>query len=395
MNRGSSTLTLRGRVVLGSAAAMAAAAWLFGLEELYAMAVAAVVLVVGGRIWVDTRRWDLAVSRYVHPARVAAGQEARVELAARNRGRRPTPPVEGRDPFDGGRRWARFTIAPLAPGEVRSTSYRLPSTRRGVYRLGPLELSLTDPLGLATCRRVTASDTTLTVHPAYDLVPVSGMSSHRDDERRSPRPVLGKGGSDFYTLREYVAGDDLRHVHWPTTARLDDLVIRQPETLRRGRVTVAADLRSTVVDDESLEAVLSAAATLAVSSLRAGLQVRVVTTAGWDSGHGTGRDHGPALLDGLASAAAHRPAGEGDPYRVAGGLEPVVVVTTDRATDGDLQAAFATGGSGTRVVVFETVSANPGRDGRRVRGGRRTVFVRRGQPFASAWAAQTPVVLPC
>jgi uncharacterized protein (DUF58 family) len=404
MNGDTSTLTLRGRVVLGSAAGMALAAWLVGLQELYCTAVAAVVLVVGSRLWVDLRRWDISVTRLVHPGRVAAGQEARVELAARNTGRRPSPPVEAQDPFDGGVRWARFAIAPLRPGEVRSSSYRLPSARRGIYRLGPLELCLVDPLGLARRRRVTAADTSLTVHPAWQVLPVGGLSSHRDDERRSPRPVLGKGGSDFFMLREYVPGDDLRHVHWPTTARVDDLVIRQPETLRRGRVTVVADLRAPVVDEETLEAVLSAAAGIAMSSLRAALQVRLVTTAGWDSGHGTGGDHGPALLDGLAAATRHRPRHEGDPFRLAGDREPVVVVTTDRASEADLESAFAAGGGASTVVLFETA----GGGGRRLRGpeagarssgggrrgsGPRSVFVARGVSFATAWAAGAAVAV--
>lgn len=398
-----STLTVRGRAVLGSGAAMAVMAWLFGLEELYCIALAAAVVTVSARVWVDLRRWDLRVSRIVHPTRVAAGQEARVELAVRNPTRRTSPPVEARDPFDGGRRWARFAIAPLRPGEVRTSSYRLPSTRRGVYRLGPLELRLSDPLGLASSSRTTALESSLTVHPRYDIVPVHGVSPHRDEDRRLPQPVIGRGGNEFYRLREYVPGDDLRHVHWPTTARLDNLVIRQPENLRRGRLTVVADLRSTVQDDEAVEWVLSAVASLAMSAIRTGMQVRVVTTAGWDSGHGTGRGHGPALLDGLASAEVHRPRQGVSPFRMAGGLEPVVIVTTDRCPDADLQSALGMGGgSGTTLVVFETpldegrgVSGprgGTGPGGGRAARGRRAVRVRRGEPFAAAWAAHTAVV---
>ncbi len=406
-----STLTVRGRAVLGAGAAMAVMAWVFGLQELYCIALAAAVVTICARLWVQLRRWDLRVSRIVHPTRVAAGHEARVELAVRNPTRRSSPPVEARDPFDGGRRWARFAIAPIRPGEVRTSSYRLPSTHRGVYRLGPLELRLSDPLGLAASSRTTARESSLTVHPRYDIVPVHGVSPHRDEDRRLPQPVIGRGGNEFYRLREYVPGDDLRHVHWPTTARVDNLVIRQPENLRRGRLTVVADLRSTVQDDEAVEWVLSAVASVAVSGLRSGMQVRVVTTAGWDSGHGTGRDHGPALLDGLAAAVIHRPRPGGAPFRLAGGLEPVVVVTTDRCPETDLQSARGMGGgSGTTLVVFET-GADVSRDvgptvaggapdrlgGRGSAGGgaargRRAVRVRRGEAFAAAWAAHTAVV---
>ena len=376
-------------MVFASGVGMAVAAWLFGVQELYSLAIAAAALCLGARVWVDLRRWNIHVSRFVHPTRVAAGQEARVELAVQNQAAHASPLVEARDPFDGGRRYARFSIAPILPGGRLNSSYRLPSTRRGVHRLGPLELRLTDPLGFASSTRPTALETSLTVHPPYDIVPVHGLSSHRDEDRRLPQPVIGRVGQEFYGLREYVPGDDLRHVHWPTTARIDDLVIRQPENLRRGRLSIMADLRSNIQDDETVEAVLSAAASLAMSSLAAGLQVRVVSTAGWDSGHGTGRDHGPALLDGLAAAEIHSPRPHVAPFRLAGGLEPLVVVTTDRCGEADLRSAVGMSGpTGTTLVVFET---GPATDRR---GGRRVVRVPRGASFSEVWAVYTRVTMP-
>jgi uncharacterized protein (DUF58 family) len=377
------SLTPRGKVIVVVGAAMALAAWLFGIEELYCLAVAALGLVGGARLWVAVHRWNLAVVRIVHPSRVPAGRDARIELAVTNNHWRASPAVDARDPFDGGRRVARFSIAPIARGESRRSSYRLAAAHRGVYKLGPLELKVLDPFGLAGSRRVTSAETTLTVHPDYELVPVAGPSSHREDDRRQQRPVIGKGGSEFFMLREYVPGDDLRHVHWPSTARLDDLVIRQPENLPRGRLTVAVDLRASVVDDETLERMVSAAASLVMSALQSGTQVRLVTTDSWDSGHGSGGRHGTFVLDGLAGARLHRPRPGRVPFRLAGGLEPVIVVTTDRAPGSDLEAAFGMGGvQGTTLVVFETaVSGPPGGQG----GSRRFVRVGRTETFAQAW----------
>lgn len=403
----SSAFTRRGRIVIAAGVAMALSGWLFGIVELYCLAVATAVMAAGARLWIDLRRWDLQVSRVVRPARVVAGQEARVELAVGNPMGRPTPPVEARDPFEGGQRWAHFAVAPVAPGEVRTSSYRLPSARRGVYRLGPLQLRLSDPLGLASSTRPTAAESTLTVHPRHELVPVRGVSAHRDYDRRLAHPLLGKGGTEFYMLREYVPGDDLRRVHWPTTARLDNLVIRQPESLRRGRLTVVADIRNHVVDDETVELVLSATASLAVSGLRSGLEVRVVTTAGWDSGHSSRGDSAPAILDGLATAAVHRPHPYLPPFRIAGGRDPMVVVTTDRCSEADLHSAFGLGGaSGTTLVVFETTGPNgPGTGrpgavgGERGRAGltpaargERVIRVPRGDAFAARWAAYAVAV---
>lgn len=387
MTAGSRGLTTRGRVVAGAAVLMALAAYLFGVQELYCLAAAAAVLVIGARVWVQAVRWDVTVTRQVHPARVQAGAEARVELTVRNTRSRRTPPLQASDAFDGGRRSAHFAIAPLTAGETRASSYRLPSNRRGVYHLGPLELQLLDPFGLAHRTRSTAPETSLTVHPRYELVPVHAASSHRDDDRRLVHAMISKAGTEFYMLREYEPGDDLRRVHWPSTARIDDLVIRQPEGVHQGRVTVVADARATVHDADSLEALLSGVASLAVSSLGAGLQVRVVTTGGFDSGPCSGRAAGLALLDGLATAEGHRPVAGAPPFRLAGRSGPVILVTTDRATDADLESAVGLGGpGGTTVVVFETSAPDGGRGP--LAGGRRRVRVPPGGSFRSAWATQ-------
>ncbi|MBV9661195.1 MAG: DUF58 domain-containing protein [Acidimicrobiales bacterium] len=384
-------LTARGRGLLAGSAGMGVIAALFGIQELYALAAAGVVLVICARLWVAVRRWDVEITRYVHPVRVAAGADARVELAAENQAGSRTPPIVAADPFDGGERWARFTISPMAPGERRRASYRLPTARRGVYHLGPLQLKISDPFGLAEATKDTAPDTTLTVHPRVEPVSVHSPSSHRDDDRL-PLPVIGHSGNELYALREYVPGDDLRHVHWPSTARLDDLVVRQPEHLRRGRMTVAADLRGWVHDTETLEAVLSATASVAMSALGCGLQVRVVTTAGLDTRHGSGQRHSGVILDGLAAARRHRNMGATNPFCMAGVSDPVVVVTTDRATDADIESAFGLGGpSGSIVVIFQSEalpagspSASPG--GRTSRLGRRgAVRVPAGGSFRAAW----------
>jgi uncharacterized protein (DUF58 family) len=356
MKPGGHSLTIRGKLVLVSAGLMALAALLFGIKELYALAVAAVVLVVSSRLWVEIQTWDVRVSRHIHPPRVPAGFEARVELTVRNHGRRRSPPVMASDPFDGGRRWARFTVAPLAPRETLRASYRLPTTKRGIFRLGPLELEVSDPFGLARTVQSTTPDTSLTVHPKVDHISARSLSTQADQDIRIPVPVLGRTGTEFFALREYEAGDDVRHVHWPTTARLDDLVIRQPENFWRGRLTVAVDLRTSCQDADSLELVLSAAASVAVSGLRSGLQVRMVGTSGFDTGYGSGQGHAGTILDLLAGAET-RPGGAlGEEFRRRRSHDPLVVVTTDMASDADLAAAFRLGGrQATSVVIFETV----------------------------------------
>jgi uncharacterized protein (DUF58 family) len=245
-----------------------------------------------------------------------------------------------------------------------------------------------DPFGLVRAVESTTPDTSLTVHPRVDRISTRSLSAQADQDIRIPVPVIGRTGTEFFALREYEAGDDLRHVHWPTTARLDDLVIRQPENFWRGRLTVAADLRSACHDAESLELALSAAASVAVSALRSGLQVRMIGTSGLDSGHGSGQGHAGIILDLLAGVAT-RPGGAlADEFRRLRSRDPLVVITTDLAEDADLAAAFRLGGrQSTTVIVFETNktarASQPDGYPAAVRG--RYVRVPAGGSFRAAW----------
>ena len=261
------------------AAALAAGAFLVQIEELYPIAASAVVLVAVARVWVGSRQVDVQVVRHVRPARVPAGAGARVELSVTNDSNRRSPVLAAQDPFDGGKRWARFLIAPLEPGEVRLAAYGLPTTHRGVFQLGPLELALTDPFGLARVVAVASGSSCLTVHPKVEPIRSHHPQAQPDPDTKVPLPVVGQVGDEFYGLREYRPGDDLRRVHWASTARLDELIIRQPENLLQGRLTLAVDLRAPLHDTTTLEASLSAAASILTAAQRQRVHVRLVTTS--------------------------------------------------------------------------------------------------------------------
>lgn len=155
------------------------------------------------------------------------------------------------------------------------------------------------------------------------------------------QPALTASGDDFFALREYVPGDDLRRVHWPSSARSGDLVVRQSEGHRRGSLDVIADLRSGAHVGESAEAVVAAAASLAMSALRVGMHVRVRTSSGLDSGPVAGAPAAAPILDGLAGSDTH--GGPGEPTGPSAqpgtlperdeGASATVVLTTDRGED--------------------------------------------------------------
>jgi uncharacterized protein (DUF58 family) len=114
--------------------------------------------------------------------------------------------------------------------------------------------------------------------------------------------ALGRTGEDFYALRPYVTGDDLRRVHWPSTAKLDDLMIRQDEMPWQGRATVVLDLRASVHGPESLEVAVSAAASIVSASWSHRALVRLATSNGVDTGFAAGYAHIEAMLEHLATA---------------------------------------------------------------------------------------------
>jgi uncharacterized protein (DUF58 family) len=349
-------ITRRGWWVALLAVLFMMAGRLFGLPELYAVAVASGALLAGAVIYVRRASWRVDAERQLRPPRVHAGGTARVELSLRNLAPHRSPVLAVRDPFDGGRRWARFHVAPMTPGELSRAAYRLPTDRRGLFPLGPLEVSVGDPFGLAIRSVEAAGGTVLTVYPRLDDVRSLPFARGADLSASAGRASLSPSGDEFFALREYRTGDDLRRVHWPSTARSDELMIRQDEFPWQGRVCVVLDLRAVVHSPESLEVVVSAAASIVHAGWRDRRQVRLAATDGTDSGYGTGHAHLEAMLEYLASAGIHAGQSLAEPLKALGRGGPtggVAVVTTDRVSSGDLRAIGRHGGRfGTLAVVL-------------------------------------------
>lgn len=376
-------LTRRGWALAISTAALVVAGLVVGIAEVYPVAASAVVVLAAAAGWVRLRRWDLHVGRRVHPLRIPAGGAARVDVAVTNAARRRSPLLAARDPFDGGRRVAEVALAPLAPGEQARTAYRLTGLARGIYAVGPLELALSDPFGLARRSRTAGQTGRLVVHPPIEELPTVTLAGGSERQVEAGSARVGPGG-EFFAIREYRTGDDLRSVHWASTARRDDLMIRQEQAELEGRMVLVADLRAEVHDAYTLEAALGALASVADRALGDGAHVRLATTAGADSGFGTGPAHQGKLLDMLAAAHCHRAE---DLSRPAVGGARAVLVTTAQATGADL-GLLGWGGSRAplTVVVVEGGAGPAGGDGLGSADGFAVVRVRAGSALAPAWA---------
>lgn len=366
-----------------------------GLADLFVMGAglgAATVLALAYTRAITPR---IDATRTVRPPRVHAGGSSRVELTLVNRSRHRSAVLAVRDPFDAGARWARFQVAPLEPGEIARAAYRLPTDQRGVFDLGPLTVQVVDPLGLALRATVAAPAARLTVYPRTDTIAPLPTNQGDDPLAGADHPhALAGSGEDFFALRPYVRGDDLRRVHWPSTARTDELMIRQDEMPWQGRATVVVDTRAATTTPEALELVLSAAASIVTSGWQHRSLLRLVTTSGFDSGFAAGNAHVDTILEQLARAEADRAQLMGALARVrrAAGGGALAVITTALAPRAELQAVaglrsrFGTAA----LVLFERSSWAPDSAplaDRPVPPGTHLVRVSATRPFALSWAA--------
>lgn len=322
-------LTRTGWSVLIGAAALVLAGRVLGAFELYLLGAGVAALVVVAMLAVNLSRLQVGLARSVVPPRVHVGGTARVELRMVNHAQRRTPAIRLHDAVTG-TRGANLLISPLSHAEQTRAAYQLPTAKRGALAVGPLDIVVGDPFGLCESRTTGLDVAHLVVYPRIDeLVPLEHSSSH-DPQAMSRRPnALGRVGDDFYALRPYVVGDDLRRVHWPSVARTGELMIRQHELPWQERTTVLLDVRSQSHTEATFERAVSAAASILVTAHGDDDQVRLCSTDGGDSGFGLGRAHLDALLHHLAllrtDSAASLQVGLDNLARTASGGSLVIV----------------------------------------------------------------------
>lgn len=301
------TLTRRGWSLVGAALGLVVGSFLLGTIEMLVLGVAALALLAAVSWWLAAGREPfLAIQRRVKPDRLHVGSDGRIDLRVENRGKRTSPLLIATDWFDEGRRAARFLVPPLQPGATARAAYRVPTRRRGRYRVGPLAISASDPFGLARREVPSVADSEVLVRPrVYDIVaPVAvGSRIAGDSDLPAPRAMASDLGDEFLTLREYELGDDLRRVHWRSTARTGELMIRQNEARWRSRATVVLDVHPEAHDPESFESAVEAVASIVTRLVRLQRRVEVATSAG--EFLGTGGDPRHDVIDRLATVSSN------------------------------------------------------------------------------------------
>ncbi|MFC9431194.1 DUF58 domain-containing protein [Streptomyces sp. NPDC056987] len=280
-----SGLTTRGRSFLAAGIAAAVCAYVLGQSDLLRVGLLLAVLPLICVAVLYRTRYRVAGSRRLAPSRVPAGAEARVHLRMDNVTRLPTGLLMLQDhvPYVLGPR-PRFVLDRVEPGGRREVSYRVRSDLRGRYPLGPLQLRLSDPFGMCELTRSFSAFDILTVIPRTEPLPpvrlAGEAAGHGDGSRRS----LALAGDDDVIPRGYRHGDDLRRVHWRSTARYGELMVRREEQPQRARCTVLLDTRRIAYQgsgpDSAFEWAVSGAASALVHMLERGFAVRLLTDTG-------------------------------------------------------------------------------------------------------------------
>ncbi|WFE29410.1 DUF58 domain-containing protein [Solwaraspora sp. WMMD791] len=301
-------LTTRGRSFLAAGTAAVVSALILGEKDLLRVAILLALLPLLAAAYVGRSRYKLACTRSLEPHRVPVGANARVVLRLHNLSRLPTGTLllEDRLPYALGTR-PRVVLERLGAQQASSVAYTVRADVRGRYEVGPLVVRLTDPFGLCELTRAFPSVDRLTVIPQVTALPTVRLASEYAGSGDSRARSVAVHGEDDSATREYRRGDDLRRVHWKSTARTGELMVRREEQPWESRATVVLDTRAYAHQGDgptaSFEWAVAATASVAVHLRGNGYRLRLVTGLGVDT-DATEADGDGLLLDCLADVTA-------------------------------------------------------------------------------------------
>ena len=223
---------------------------------------AGIVLLVAGSLVHVLRRPRLALERAVEPPRVEKGLPAISVIHVKNLSWRTLAPTAIEQRL--GDMPIRAQLPRLRRGQAGLRTYRLPTLRRGVYDVGPVEIPRADPFGFCRTVQRMGEPQRIAVHPRLlSMHPLpTGITRNLEGPTTDASP---QGTITFHRLREYVVGDDLRMVHWPSTARLGKLVVRHNVDTAQPYTVVLTDLNPARYSEETFEEAIDVTASLVKS----------------------------------------------------------------------------------------------------------------------------------
>jgi uncharacterized protein (DUF58 family) len=365
-----SGLTTRGRCLLAGGIATAVCAVALDERDLLRVGAFVAILPVLALLLAARTRRTVRVERELSPARLPVGSAVSVALHLNGgpllgalRLVDTAPDAAGPHPDAP----PRFTVHRLSSRGGATLTYPLHPVLRGVHRVGPLTGTASDPLGLAEFERELAPAGRLVVLPR--VVPLRGLPPALGAGEGTPGAALahqGQGASDVL-IRPYRVGDEVRRVHWRSTARYDELMVRLEERPWRGGMMVLLDRRDAAHRgrgaDSSLEFAVSLAASVCVHLLARGEPLSLLTEDGVElTTHGGGQE---PLLDALA---ALRPAARTDLAgpELSSGTDVLAILGA--LGPGQVEALLARRTGGGHAVLLDTSTWDPARGPSRAAG---------------------------
>jgi uncharacterized protein (DUF58 family) len=344
------------RFGIGAAAvgvALAVGGWAARWPSVVVLGASMLVLVVVSVVLV-ARRPRLALDRAVEPPRVEKGTPAVAVVHVTNLSRRTLAPLAIEQRL--GDTPVRAVLPRLRRGEQGLRTYRIPTSQRGVYEIGPVEIPRADPFGLCRTVQRMGSPQLIAVHPRLlGMHPLpTGISRNVEGPSSDASP---QGSVTFHRLREYVVGDDLRTVHWPSTAHVGKLVVRHNVDTAQPYTVILTDLNPDRYSAETFEEAIDVTASLVMSMAIGKAPVQLRLTNGDRLGGPARRDPRP-LVDYLTEVQPD-PAGSLDKELVLlrrdrGGT--ALVVVTGRLDLDSLPMIAALRRRFDRVIVTSIVS---------------------------------------
>ncbi len=305
-------------------------------------------------------RYRLSCTRRIDPPRIPAGQPTTVSVRLKNVARFRTGVLLAEDaaPYALGAR-PRFVLDEIEPGGHREFSYNLRSDTRGKFTVGPLRVRVADTFGLVEISRSFSTTGTLVVTPKIVALPRAAAPSSWLGEGDGGMRTISATGEDDAAPRAYQDGDGLRRVHWRSTARYGELMVRREEHQWRNSASVFLDTRRSAHSGSgpsaTFEFAVSAAASIGTHLTEEGFRARLITDVGEIAPRGTFSD---TLLDMLAvirpSASAGFGQGTGELARAGGQL---IAVVGRLSADDAAQLAGARRGNAPGMALVLAASA--------------------------------------
>ena len=272
-----SVVSALGWSVLAASAVLFTLGQAYGWQEAKAAAIAAFVLFVLA-VGFILGRSSYGVLLDLARTRVAVGDSAVGSIAVSNTSARPLLPAALELPV--GAATAVFHLPRMKPGQVHEDLFTIPTGRRAVIVVGPVRSVRADPLHLLRRQVLWTEPEDLYVHPKTVALGGSAAGFIRDLEGM-PTTDLSSADVSFHALRDYVPGDDRRHIHWKTTARTNKLMVRQFEETRRAHLAISLSTNADeYASEQEFELAISAAASIGLQAIREQRDLDVLTQTG-------------------------------------------------------------------------------------------------------------------